>query len=251
MNPAVFIREPLYFKNKIKVFTPKVKDVIGNPRYGSYAAIFTTSQEDIWDMLAEKAGQEITGKPVENAPTPFEFFLSNCYNSPEFMQIAKDAFKFFTEEDVVINPVKKIVIFTTNIDSVENAVDLPIIEEDDYFTFQNIVRAALGENPVAPPDTTLNPKVAMIKAKGRLREKIKKKKGNQSGIKFDTILVALCCMGIGINPLNIGEIPYPAINEIFSMMQAKEKYETDLKVATTGFGNSKVKPKYWIKNSDK
>jgi hypothetical protein len=58
-------------------------------------------------------------------------------------------------------------------------------------------------------------------------------------------------MGIGINPLNIGEIPYPAINEIFSMMQAKEKYETDLKVATAGFGNSKVKPKYWIKNSDK
>ena len=60
------------------------------------------------------------------------------------------------------------------------------------------------------------------------------------------MLTALCCSGIGLNPLNIGEITFPAMNEIFKMFQQKEKYETDLRVATAGFGNKKVKPKYWI-----
>ena len=57
-------------------------------------------------------------------------------------------------------------------------------------------------------------------------------------------------MNLGLNPLNIGEIPYPAVSPLFSMAQDKEKYETDLKIATAGFGNKKVKPKYWIQNKD-
>jgi hypothetical protein len=57
-------------------------------------------------------------------------------------------------------------------------------------------------------------------------------------------------MNLGLNPLNIGEIPYPSAARLFELAQNKEKYETDLRIATAGFGNSKVKPKYWIKNSD-
>jgi hypothetical protein len=30
--------------------------------------------------------------------------------------------------------------------------------------------------------------------------------------------VAICCMGIGITPLNIGEMSYAAIGEIMKMM---------------------------------
>ena len=251
MNPAIFIGEPLFYKHDIKVYPPKIKDVVGNPRYGSYAAILTTSQEDIWDMIAEKEGKELTGQAVPNAPTPFEFFLNNCYQSPEFAQIAIQAFELFTHERVRINPEGKIVLFTEGLKNIKDVSQLRVIEEDDYFDFQNLVRQVLGDDLVERPNPNMNPKVALIKAKGRLRERIKKKKGNKSGITFDTMLVALCCMNLGLNPLNIGEIPYPAASALFAMSQEKEKYETDLKVATAGFGNKKVKPKYWIKNSDK
>lgn len=251
MNPAIFIGEPLFYKHDIKVYPPLIKHVVGNPRYGSYAAIFTTSQEDIWDMIAEKEGKELTGQAVPNAPTPFEFFLNNCYQSPEFAQIAIEAFELFTHEKVRINPEGKIVLFTEGLKDIKDVSQLRVIEEDDYFDFQNLVRQVLGDDPVERPNPNMNPKVALIKAKGRLRERIKKKKGNKSGISFDTMLVALCCMNLGLSPLNIGEIPYPAASALFAMSQEKEKYETDLKVATAGFGNKKVKPKYWIKNSDK
>jgi hypothetical protein len=251
MNPAIFIGEPLHFKHGIKVYPPKIKDMLGKPRYSAYVSMFTFSQEDIWDMIAEKEGRDVDGKPVENAPTPFEFFLNNCYNSKEFMEVAKEALELFTHETARINPEGKIIFFIDGIEDIQDIQKLKRVEEDDFFDFQNLIRQVIGENPVEKPNPNMNPKVALIKAKGRLRERIKKKKGNKAGISFETMLVALCCMNLGLNPLNIGEIPYPAASALFAMSQEKEKYETDLKIATAGFGNKKVKPKYWIKNSDK
>ena len=247
----VFIGEPLYYASKdLFIRIPKVKDVMGNPKYNMYASIFTMSQEDIWAMIAEKEGKMPDGKPVESAPTPFEFLLINCHASPDFAKIATEAFHFWTGKHVRIYPQTKTILFIDNIDKVEEARNLKTIEENDYFAFQNLIRQAIGEEPVEPPNPNENPRVALIKAKGRYREKIKKKKGNKSSIPFNKTLVALCCMNLGLNPLNIGEIPYPAVSPLFSMAQDKEKYETDLKIATAGFGNKKVKPKYWIQNKD-
>ena len=252
MNPAIFIGEPLYFSQyNIKIYPPLIKDVVGNPRYHSYAAIFTLSQEDIWDQIAEKEGKGLTGQAIPNAPTPFEFFLINCHSSAQYMQVAREAFQFFTHENVRINPEGKIVLFTDGIEKINDVKNLRILDENNFFDFQNMIRMVLGEEPVEPPNPNMHPKIALIKAKGRLRERIKKKKGNKNGISFDTMLVALCCMNLGLNPLNIGEIPYPSASVLFAMSQDKEKYETDLKIATAGFGNKKVKPKYWIKNSEK
>lgn len=250
MNPAIILGEPLYYKYDIKIYPPKTKDVLANPRYGSYVAMFTTSQEDIWDLIAEKEGKELTGMPVDSAPTPFEFFLNNCYNSMQFMKVAVEAFNFFTKEQVRILPEKKLVLFANGIEEVTDVKQLRLLGEEDFFHFQNLIRTVIGEKTVEKPDLNIHPKIALIKAKGRLRERIKKKKGNKSGISMDTMLVALCCMNLGLTPLNIGEIPYPVISKLFRTAQEKEKYETDLKIATAGFGNKKVKPKYWIKNSD-
>jgi hypothetical protein len=33
-NSAVFIGEPLNFKNKFKIYPPRVKEVVGNEHYG-------------------------------------------------------------------------------------------------------------------------------------------------------------------------------------------------------------------------
>jgi len=60
------------------------------------------------------------------------------------------------------------------------------------------------------------------------------------------MLVAICCMGIGITPLNIGELSYSAAQSIFSMYQGKEKYELDTSCLLAGADSKKIKPKYWI-----
>jgi hypothetical protein len=57
-------------------------------------------------------------------------------------------------------------------------------------------------------------------------------------------------MGIGITPLNIGEMSYASIQPILRMRQEKEKYELDVKTLLAGGDSKKIKPKYWIRNSD-
>jgi hypothetical protein len=39
-----------------------------------------------------------------------------------------------------------------------------------------------------------------------------------------TIMTSICCMGIGITPLNIGEMSYIAMEAILRQYQNKEKY---------------------------
>ena len=55
-------------------------------------------------------------------------------------------------------------------------------------------------------------------------------------------------MGIGITPLNIGEMSYVAMQMITQVYQNKERYELDVKSLLAGADSKKVKPKYWIRN---
>lgn len=106
----------------------------------------------------------------------------------------------------------------------------------------------MGSKPIEPPNPNEHPKVKAMKAKARMRDRIKSKSGK--GINLSTTLAAICCMGIGITPLNIGEISYGSMRILTSMYQGKEKYELDIDSLLAGADSKKVKPKYWIKNLD-
>lgn len=87
-----------------------------------------------------------------------------------------------------------------------------------------------------------------MKAKARYRDYIKAKKG--LGLKFETLLSSICCMGLGLNPLNIGELSYAAIPVLVHFYQDKEKYDIDIRSLLAGADSKKIKPKYWIQNSE-
>lgn len=248
LAPELIIGAPLQFHD-IFIYPPKIKDLISNKKYSLYCQLLTTSQEDIWDMMVEKEQKgQFLETPPENAPTPFEYLLVNCYYSEEVMKLTQEAFSFFTHETVKIIPKTKIIIFTNNLEKVEEARNIRNIQEEDFFDFQNKIREALGDKILEQPKIDEDPRVARIKAKTRYRERIKKKVGNKNSISLSTMLVALCCMEIGISPLNIGEIPYPVASAIFSMYQDKEKYRIDTSFLAGGANPKKLKPKYWIRN---
>ena len=243
MNPAIFIGEPLHYKHNIKIYPPKVKDVVANPRYNQYISFFTTSQEDIWDMIAEKEGDI-----PKDAPTPFELMLINCNSSKMIMEIAEEAFEFFTHEKVSIRPEGKLVLFMDGFEDIKEISELRILEEDDFFTFQNLIRQVIGDKIKEAPIKDENPHVALIKAKGRRRDRLVRKKGNSSSISLTTMLAAILCMRVGVDLLSIGEIPYPALSVLFAMGQDKEKYQVDIQLIAGGADAKKIKPKNWIRN---
>ena len=250
-NPAVFIREPLIFKNKFKVYPPSVREVVRESRFGQFLKVLTLSQEEIQEELKDKVEQ---GKDI---PTPFEFLLINSYHSKEFRSVANQAFKFFTHQSVNFFFEQKLLVLgdleevVTNIDSVEALIT---ISEEEYFDFQNIIREACGEKPANPPEPinpNEDPRITAMKAKARRRDLLKAKHSASNGISVHTCIVAICCMGIGITPLNIGEMSYAAIGPIMKMSQEKEKYDIDIRSLLAGADSKKVKPKYWIRNSEK
>ena len=246
-----FIGAPLNFKNKLYIYPPSVRQVIANPKFDMYTKILTITQEDIQDELKK------SGKEMETYPTPYEFLLANCYNSKEFRELTIEAFEYFChvkiaflfeDKKIAIGDVEKLT------QEIENVSQIKYLLEDEYFDFQNMIRKGMGDKPAKPPeqiDLDEDPRIRRIKEKARERDRIKAKQAGKGGISLDTCLTAICCMGIGITPLNIGEMSYAAVGSIMRMMQDKEKYDIDIRSLLAGADSKKVKPKYWIRNSDK
>ena len=250
-NAAAFIGEPLDFKGKLKIYPPKVKDVVANTAFQQYLKLLTISEDDVKDELKGKI------KEGENYPSPFEFLLINAFYNKQFLEIAKNAFMFFTHTEISFLFEQKKILIGNVEQAVKNAKsieDLIFLEEEEYFDFQNMVRISMGYKPEKPPepfDPNEDPRIRRIKEKARERDRIKAKKGVSGGISLSTSLTAICCMGIGITPLNIGEMSYAAFTPIMKMCQEKEKYDIDIRSLLAGADSKKIRPKYWIRNSEK
>ena len=239
---AIFLGLPEEFQQKFLIYPPKVKEIVSNKHFNQYRQLLTFSQEELDDEFLKKK---------EYSPTPLEFLLSNSYHNKEFEQIAKEAFYFFTRQSVTFLYDKKMILFgklDKELKRVKSFNDLIFLDESNFFFFQNKIRECLGEKAIEPPNPNEHPKIRRMKAKARYRDKIKAKQG--SGINLLTSLASICCMGIGITPLNIGEMSYASLGIIMNTYQVKEKYEIDVASIQAGADSKKINPKYWIKNLD-
>lgn len=230
INEKVFIKLPLLFKGKIEIFPPSVSDVILDDNFHIYRKILVLTQEDIEDEYI-KNGIE------ESIPTPLQYILKHSYEQQFFSFMVRKAFYFFTKQNVKLMPEEEKIKIKLN-------DEIFYINEENFFDFQNLVRESLGEKIVEKPDPNEHPRIKKMKAKARYRDRIKAKKGD--GLTLSSSLAVICCMGIGLNPLNIGNISYAAVNVLIEVYQNKEKYHLDIESLLAG--SNKVKPEYWIKN---
>ena len=180
--------------------------------------------------------------------TPFEYLFNICSQDKRIENLAIEAFNFFIHEKVSFLYDLKIICIgdlEEEIKTIKSINELRLLKEEDYLDFQNLLREALGEKIVEPPKLNENPKIKRIKRLGRKRDKIAAK---QHGLNFGDSLVAICCMGLGITPLNIGEMSKSAIQAIMEMYQNREKYDIDIRSLLAGASKKDVKIEYWIKN---
>ena len=243
---AFFIGAPVEFKKGVVVYPPKIKEVATNRCYGQYLTLLTYSQEEIEDLFTRE------GAALEVFPTPMEFMLNNCYHSKEYEKAVKEAFKFFLKTEVdFLYEQKKIVIgnLEEKLKEIQDVSDLVTISEKELFDFQNLIRLATSQKTIEAPNPNEHPKVRGMKAKARYRDRVKAKQNAKNGITMFTTLTSICCMGIGLTPLNIGEMSYMALNALIGQYQAKEKYYIDIDSLLAG-GSKQIKPVYWIKNLD-
>ena len=239
---------PLNFKDKCKIYPPSIRDSCED-NFGIYLSILTQSQEDVEDIFyGDSFKRDVK---IENMPTPLEFLFANAYHDKKFEKLALEAFQFFIHTPVTFLYEQKLIVvgdLEELVKTIKNVNELVFIREEDFFEFQNLIRESLGKKPIDPPDPDMHPRVKEMKAKARYRDKIKAKQKN--GLNFSDLLSSLCCMGIGITPLNIGEISYAVVGELISRYQEKEKYHLDIESLLAGADKKKIKPKYWIRKLD-
>lgn len=236
-----FLGQPVEFKAGIKIYPPKVKDVF-NKKYPSYLQVLTYTHEEIEDLYVEEE------KNLESFPSPLEFLLNNCYHDNRYEKICKESFQFFIKQPVEFLYEQKLILVGNLEDilsSLDNLSNLVTISEEEFFDFQNLIRASVNSKLATPPEQNLHPKVKAMKAKARYRDRIKAKQNAKHGLSLFTAMASICCMGLGITPLNIGELSYSAMDAILNQFQAKERYEVDIQSLLAGADS---KPKYWIRN---
>ena len=238
-----FIGQPVPFKKGIDVYPPMVNQVIKNPNYSFFSRVLTYSQEEVEDeFVAAK-------KNLDVFPTPFEFLLNNSYHSKEYEELSKQAFEFFTHQKVTFLYEQKTILFgdlkeiIKKIENVDELKNLVVLKEEEFFDFQNLIRESINKKLIEPPNPNEHSKIKAMKAKARYRDKIKAKQAVKNGITLLTSLAAICCMGLNITPLNVGEMSYVALETIISTYQNKEKYELDISSLLAGADSKKVK---WI-----
>jgi hypothetical protein len=242
-----FLKIPINFKDKCLVYPPSVTEVISEKKFHLYSNYLTISQEQLEDELTDYGKKPIKDK----LPTPYEYLLVNAYNNSDFRKILEEAFFFFIKEKITILFDRKEIWFcdlekiVEKIESVEELTKIPVLREEDFFDFQNLIRACLGEKEIKPPILNEHPKIKLMKSKARYRDKIKAQQGE--GIDLETSLNSICCMNMGLNPLNIGELSYAAVGILTKRYQEKEKYEIDVRSLIAGADPKKVNPTYWIR----
>lgn len=235
------------FKGKFRIYPPRISDIVGNNDFYTLANFFIISQEDIED---EYVKQNLS---LNEMPTPYEQLMALAYNDPELHKLIQEAFRQFIHSEVTfLYQLKKIAIGTKEeiVANSKTVEDIVFIEEDEYFDFQNKIRESIGIPPVEPYNPNEHPRIRQMKAKARLRDRVKAKRG--VGLSLVTTLSSICCMGIGLNPLNIGELSYVAAIELMTRYSNKEKFEIDLNTIWAGADQKKHKitPKHWIRNLD-
>lgn len=242
-----FLKLPQRFKNICTIYPPTVNDFL-KEESKSVVNLLTISAEEIEDAFVDKVDKD--GKPID-PPTPLEYLLINCMYNKEFEQKIIQSFELFVREPVTLHyNLASIIIgdLEKEVMRIKKPEDFRILNSDNFFEFQNAIRAALGEKAIEPPNPNEDPRIKRMKAKARYRDRIKAKKG--LGITFEETLVSICCMGIGLNPLNIGEISYAAARRLVEKYQQKEKYDIDIKSLLAGADSKKIKPKYWMNKSE-
>ena len=242
-----FIGAPVQFKPGVNIYPPKVKEVVSNPGYNSYSRVLTYSQEEIEDIFVKEK------RDLDHFPTPLEFLLNNCYHNKDYEVVCKNAFQFFLKSEVDFLYDKKIILVGRIEEVLKNLTSfdqLVMIHEEEFFDFQNLIRMATNQKVVDPPNPNEHPKIKAMKAKARYRDRVKAQQAAKNGMDLFTIMTSICCMGIGISSLNIGEMSYVAMQAILNQYQSKEKYQIDIESLLAGADSKKIKPKYWIRNLD-
>jgi len=182
--------------------------------------------------------------------TDFQYLLMMTAVDPEINQTVKDAFRFFTHENIVfsLDPAQII------IGPIE---EKHLLTEEKFYDFQRILKRMYfieqeGEEIIISKDDP--PAVRRLKEQMRRnREKVRKAKAKQaaqegSDLKFSDLIGSITIDNCGLNMENIWNITYYAFHDQLKRMGWRDQFNINNQAALAGAKLKKNQLKHWMRS---
>lgn len=230
--------------NICMVYPLKIKEVIGmgEDNYLAQLNLLTLTSMDLVETYKKKK------VPVPDDIDVFDNLMESCERDNSFLLDLENAFFTFLREEVQILSDLKLI-------SVGNGLEKRIIDKNIFYDLQDILRVQ-NRIPIfeRPPEneTAMEKKFRLRREEvARAKQKQKQKEKNGESASLHDLISSLCCLGIGVTLQNVGDLSVYSFHELLDRSQAKEEYETDMRMLLAGADSKKIKPSYWIKNLKK
>ncbi len=234
-----FLNIPTIFKNSSCTIYPLTVSEVATIGYTKYSYLLGL-------LITSKSALEAEGEEVDSV---LEYLLQCCKADTKFAQDVKDAFLLFTREKVMLS-------YKHNTIIIGDFTQKKTIGIEDFDMFQKILRIQNGIEEAEEPPENESPHQKKFRLKREAREAAKRKQQAKNGenLDFSDIVSSLCAFGVGINPLNVGELTVGAVWTLFSKLGAKSQFEGNFQSILAGGKPSDFPLKSWYridKNTNK
>ena len=236
---------PLLFEDICAIRSPKLGEVVdvGYANFGKYIQVLMLEKP-----LVEEDSE--MGKLIDELTT-FQYFLLICQVDEDVNRIAKEAFKFFTGDDVVFSIEPAQIVFG-------NLDEERVMGEEQFFDFRRLIKRIcfleVDEKEIIVYKDDSPAVKALKKQMMRNRERVAKakaKKNSQSsagdGIELSDLIGSLPFGNCGLNMENIWNITYYSFRDQVKRMGWHETFDINQRAALAGAKIKKSQLKHWIK----
>ena len=228
------------------IYPPKMGEVIdlGYSVFQKYVSI----------MLAEKptsvSNEDKELKELLEELTDFQYLLMISAIDPEVNQTLKEAFLFFTHENITISLEPAQII-------VGPIEEKHLLSEEKFYDFQRIIKRMCfieqeGEEIIINADDP--PTVRKLKEQMRAnREKVRRAKAKQaqkekSDLNFSDLTGSITINNCGLNMENIWNITYYAFHDQLKRMGWRDQFNINNQAALAGAKLKKSQLKHWMRS---
>lgn len=234
---------PVFLDDICAIYPRKLGDIvdIGYSTFLKYINLFNMEKPS----LQEVKDNELSA--LLNKLDDFQYFLFMVNIDAESNQLAKNAFHFFTHEQVIFSLEQEEII-------IGPPQEKHLMIAEDFYNFRKILRRMYFLD-VSKDDIVIeeddDPRVRAIKKKLLERKKKLKKaktKDNDSNVEFSDLIGSLTLNNCGLNMENIWNITYYAFHDQLKRMGWRDQFNINNQMALAGAKVDKEKLKHWIKS---
>ena len=234
---------PVFLDDICAIYPRKLGDIvdIGYSTFLKYINLFNMEKPSSQEVKDNELGALL------NKLDDFQYFLFMANIDAESNQLAKNAFHFFTHEQVIFSLEQEEII-------IGPPQEKHLMVAEDFYNFRKILRRMYFLD-VSKDDIVIeeddDPRVRAIKKKLLERKKKLKKaktKDNDSNVEFSDLIGSLTLNNCGLNMENIWNITYYAFHDQLKRMGWRDQFNINNQMALAGAKVDKEKLKHWIKS---